>query len=361
MRFLFLNQYFPPDPAPTGILLRELADRLVSQGHEAHFAASRQEYRTAKKSGRRIVREAQALWEIFRAGIAAPRPDVVISATSPPLLVAAAALVARRHRARHAHWLFDMYPELAVALGEIPNGAAARFFETITRRAYRSADIVAAMDADMAARLSRCGVRAEIIAPWVFAPLAAPPSQSPNSNLQSPKIWLYSGNLGRAHEWETLLDAQAILEKRGSPWRLIFQGGGPSRAPAQERAAALGLRQCEWTPYAPEAELRSSLLRADVLVVTQRPETQGLLWPSKLGLVTSLPRRILWVGPVDGAIARDLRAFPHAGIFAPGQGRQIADWIETGPQPDAAFQPPDLLAAREQALEKWTRALAALA
>ena len=27
--------------------------------------------------------------------------------------------------------------------------------------------------------------------------------------------WIYSGNLGRAHEWETLLRAQQLIEQRG--------------------------------------------------------------------------------------------------------------------------------------------------
>jgi hypothetical protein len=41
----------------------------------------------------------------------------------------------------------------------------------------------------------------------------------------------------------------------------------------------------------------------------------------------SLPRPILWIGPTDGAIAAALRALPHAGIFAPGQAKAVADWL----------------------------------
>lgn len=379
MRFLFLNQYFPPDPAPTGILLRELADHLAAQGHTVDFVSSGQDYRAAaKKNERRIVREMRALWTILRRGCGAqgrPRPDVVVSGTSPPLLVVAAALVARRHRAKHAHWLFDMYPELAIALGEIPPGALARFFSTITHRALREADLVVTLDADMAARLHSVGARAEIIAPWVFASLcegahAFPPDLPPPSPAPGNAIWLYSGNLGRAHEWETLLDAQASLERRGSAWRLVFQGGGPAWPLVRARARELGLRQCEWRPYAPEGELRAALLRARVLVVTQRPETQGLLWPSKLGFVTTLPRQILWVGPADGAIARGLRRdFPQCGTFAPGDAVAIADWLEglEGNGGDCAgsfnvvnapaLRTHDAAAAREASLRRWTELL----
>ena len=40
VRVLFLNQYFPPDPAPTGILLAEMAGALREAGHEVAFASS---------------------------------------------------------------------------------------------------------------------------------------------------------------------------------------------------------------------------------------------------------------------------------------------------------------------------------
>ena len=53
MRILFLNQYFPPDPAPTGILLREIADALAVAGHEVAFASSGQEYRAGQGRGSR--------------------------------------------------------------------------------------------------------------------------------------------------------------------------------------------------------------------------------------------------------------------------------------------------------------------
>ena len=50
MRFLLLNQYFPPDPAPTGVLLREVADELVAAGHEVDFVAAQQDYRGGQQN-----------------------------------------------------------------------------------------------------------------------------------------------------------------------------------------------------------------------------------------------------------------------------------------------------------------------
>jgi len=283
---------------------------------------------------------------------------MVISASSPPCLLVVASLIAARHRAKSVHWLMDMYPELALALGELKPGFLSRVIKSLMCWAYRRCDLVIALDEDMAARLKEYGVTAEIIPPWVLQPIMASPA--PADTVSSTDwTWMYSGNLGRAHEWETLLEVQAVLEAKKLPHRLLFQGGGPSWPLAQARARELNLQQCDWKPYVPESELQTSLMQSRVLVVTQRPETRGLLWPSKLALVTTLPRPILWIGPVDGAIARTLSSLPSAGIFAPGQASQIADWLESLQNRDAVFPSRDAAEQRKLAMKKWDRLLSA--
>ena len=325
MRVLVLNQYFPPDPAPTGILFRELADYLGAHGHIVEFVAALQNYRAGQRQGGRLAREAAALLRIAWSALKHQRPDVVIAGTSPPGLTFVAALVARWHGARVVHWIMDLYPEIAVALGEIRSGLLSKTVSRAMGWAYRSAERVIALDEDMAERLRSYGVEPALVPPWVFDSILAQPL--PTLAPSEPWTWIYSGNLGRAHEWQTLLEAQALLEKCDAKITLVFQGGGPAWPAAQERAQALGLRDCQWLPYAKEADLPATLLHAQVCAVTQLPATRGCLWPSKLGLVLTLPRPIAWIGPTEGVIARELRRYPHAGIFAPGDARALADWL----------------------------------
>lgn len=353
VRFLFLNQYFPPDPAPTGILFRELADHLGAHGHKVDFVASQQKYRAGQRRGGRLAREVAALVRMGWSGMRHQRPDVVIAGTSPPGLTFVAALIARRHRARAVHWIMDLYPEVAVALGEIRSGLLSKTVARAMGWAYRGAARVVALDEDMAERVRSYGVEPAIVPPWVFDSILEQPlpTLAPNE----PWTWIYSGNLGRAHEWQTLLEAQALLEKSDAKITLVFQGGGPAWPAAQERAQALGLRDCQWLPYAKEADLPATLLRAQVCAVTQLPAARGCLWPSKLGLVLTLPRPIAWVGPTDGAIARELRRYPHAGIFAPGDARALADWLLTLRQHPVTIPASAVLDTRAQR----TRSLAA--
>jgi len=359
MRILFLNQYFPPDPAPTGVLFREVADEFVRQGHEVDFVDAGQAYREGQGKGGRMKREMEALWRMLREGCVRPRADVVISGTSPPCLAVVADRVARKHRAAHFHWAMDVYPEIAVELGEIRRGSIVdRITGWAMRRAYRRARTVVALDSDMAARFRAQGVEPTSILPWVPRTMveAVPPAQ----DAESPWTWIYSGNLGRAHEWETLLRAQALLEARQVDARLLFQGGGPSWAAASARAKELGLRNCEWRDYVPERELPASLLRCEVLAVSQLPAVQGLLWPSKLALVTSLPRPVLFIGPTNGAIAGEVRRLKGSGVFAPGDAAGVAAWIEERRTNRAAFPDEGCVRAgdrRSAALAAWKELL----
>jgi colanic acid biosynthesis glycosyl transferase WcaI len=346
VRFLFLNQYFPPDPAPTGVLFRELAEHFTAHGHAVECVAAQQDYRSGQQYGGRLVREVAALLRMGWSGMRRQRPDVVIAGTSPPGLTFVAALVARWHRARAVHWIMDLYPEIAVALGETRSGLLSKTVSRAMGWAYRGGARVVALDEDMAERVRSYGVEPAIVHPWVFESILAQPQ--PTVAASEPWTWIYSGNLGRAHEWQTLLEAQALLEKCDAKVTLLFQGGGPAWPAAQRRAQELGLRDCHWLPYTKEADLPTTLLRAQVSAVTQLPATRGCLWPSKLGLVLTLPRPIAWVGPTDGAIANELRRYPHAGIFAPGDARALADWLLTLREHPVTIPASALLDARAQ-------------
>ena len=362
MRILFLNQYFPPDSAPTGVLFRELADEFTRLGHTVDFVDARQAYREGQGRGGRMKRELGALWQMMREGGARPRADVVISGSSPPCLAVVADRVARKHGAAHFHWAMDVYPEIAVALGEVgPHSAVGWLAKMAMGRACWRAAAVIALDGDMQQRLAEHGLKSACIRPWVSRSVigAIAPEREPDA----PWTWIYSGNLGRAHEWETLLRAQALLESRQVDARLLFQGGGPSCALAQGRAKEMGLRNCEWCGYVPENELPASLLRCGVLAVTQLPAVRGMLWPSKLALLMSLPRPILFVGPTDGAIAAEVRRFPHGRAFVPGDAEGVARWIEqcrTARMSIPIGAVADPRADREAGLSAWRELVAAV-
>jgi colanic acid biosynthesis glycosyl transferase WcaI len=338
MRILILNQYAPPDPAPTAKLLGEIAAALAQDGHAVTIVGSDQNYRRARSRGEnRLIRELRALAQLFFKGLRCKRPEIVLSTSSPPGLFVIATFLCLLKRAKSVHWAMDLYPELAFALGRrLPAFVQASLFRA-TGVCYRYAAKVVTLDEDMRECIStKYGVQAEIIRPWLLH------RKFPTKLNYPPKsgfTWLYSGNLGRAHEWKTLVEAQALLEERDLPIRLAFQGGGPQWSSAQQLAKSLGLQHVDWLPYAPEERLIESLLAAHVMVATQKPVARGLLWPCKLGLIMALPRPIVFIGAENGAIALELSSKCNSRAFAPGDAKSLADHIQ------GTYQswPPDLV------------------
>lgn len=354
MNLLILNQYGVDDPSPTARLLRDMAEDLTAHGHHVQVAASSTDYRQRPARGlRRWRRELMGLMRIFwQAFTATPRPQVVLSFTSPPGLAFLGALVARWHGARAIHWALDLYPDLALALGEIPAGGVARVINGLMRWAYRHTDTVVTLDADMQARLREKGVASAIIPPWMpireTVSLEAAPVHPP--------CWLYSGNLGRAHEWETLLRIQQLVEERNSTLELVIQGGGAAWRDAQAWATQQGLQRCRWREYAPADHFLRDLAHAHVLVATQRPETLGMLWPSKLAVLLRLPRPLLWIGPTSSAAAQAVMQHPGSAAFAPGQADAAAAWLLETIAKSAAHPPATQIRCepdRQTGLESW--------
>lgn len=335
MRILLLNKFTSPDPAPTARLLGELGTGLHERGWEVASRSAGGSYRQGTGSGglKRWMREAWAHVRLFVAGCLAPRPDVILCLSDPPGLVFTASLVSRIRRIPLAHWVMDVYPQIAAALGEVsPQSLPYRSLKKAVQSGIRRAALIGCLDEDMAHALDvQNDPRLHLCPPWPPLSLSSAEGASDSESPRKPSLpflWLYSGNLGRAHDFDTLLQAQKNLETEGLKVDLVFQGRGPQLQMAKERATHLGLQRCRWLDYVADHELVSSLLHADVLVATQKPETKGLLWPSKLALLKQIERPILWVGPLDGRIAQMLRKErPDAGIFAPGDVHGVTHWL----------------------------------
>jgi glycosyltransferase involved in cell wall biosynthesis len=254
-----------------------------------------------------------------------PRPDAIVSLTSPACLAVTAAVVAKLRRARHFHWAMDLYPDVGLLLGELPGGPMVRFFSFLMRRAYKNSERVIALDEDMREYLlTHYGVDSSVVGP--FPPEIIWPSVSRETT--STRQWLYSGNFGRAHEIDVLLQVQKLLEERKVPAELILQGQGPQFISCQENARHLGLQRVQWRAPVPQEKLAESLLQSDVLVVTRRVDMKGLLLPSKLILAELSGRAVLWIGDTDGKTAQRLARMGRHGVFTVEEIGPIADWLQ---------------------------------
>jgi glycosyltransferase involved in cell wall biosynthesis len=111
----------------------------------------------------------------------------------------------------------------------------------------------------------------------------------------------YSGNLGRAHEFDTILDAATQLRSEQNI-AFLFIGGGAQRARVEEEGLSRGLDNLVFQPYQPREILCESLGVPDVHLVSLRPELEGLIVPSKFYGILAAGKPTLFIGDPQGEI-----------------------------------------------------------
>jgi glycosyltransferase involved in cell wall biosynthesis len=355
VRVVLLNQYYLPSEAPTGVLLGDVGAALVAAGHSVTAICARRDYadpelryRARERIGGVTVRRtfgtgfgrrsrATRLLDYgsFLLGaslrlLVERRPDVIVVLTTPPMLALPALLIARLKGARLVYWVMDVYPDLAFALGALRAGSiAGRSLERLARRLLVEADAVVALGEAMAERLRRGGARrVEAFHNWADG-AAIRPLPIDDHPLRRAWGWtdrfvvVYSGNLGLAHEFDTVLDAAERLVGRPDV-RIAFVGGGPRRDGLEREVRRRRLSNVEFRPWMESRDLGLSLTAGDLHLVTLRPGLGGLLVPSKIYGVLAAGRPSIYVGPQDGEVASLLDAGGCGCTIEPGDGGALA-------------------------------------
>jgi hypothetical protein len=140
------------------------------------------------------------------------------------MLVALAVAGARLRGGKSVYWAQDVFPDIAARLGMLRQGGPLhRLLARFARAIHARCDAVVALGPMMAGELEREGAaRARIatIQNWgdTAAIVPLPPSENPfvrANGLEGKFVVLYSGNAGRAHVFDAVIEAMRLL--RDSP------------------------------------------------------------------------------------------------------------------------------------------------
>jgi len=340
-RIVFVNRYFDPDQSATSRMLTDLARGLSGTGWSVEVVCSRQLYddpmallarvelrgsilvhrtRTTRFGRSRLIGRAidyasfylSAAYKLLRI---LETGDILIAKTDPPLLSLLAAPIARWTRANLVNWQQDVFPEVASQLRSNPFPPAIdHVLRSLRNESLRRASMNVVISERMAEYFTRQGIppdRLTVIENWADEVAIQPkPTQASRLrqqlDLRDRFVVCYSGNLGRAHEFETLLGAAGVLCGDDSVKFLII-GGGTNMEGMRRAVAQLALDNMVFLPYQPLEQLGDSLAAADVHLVSLRPELEGLIMPSKLYGILAAGRPVIFIGDGDGDVARAIR------------------------------------------------------
>jgi lipopolysaccharide/colanic/teichoic acid biosynthesis glycosyltransferase len=248
----------------------------------------------------------RALFEAVRL----PRQDVVVFLSDPPLVFALGPILRFLKGSPYVCWCQDVYPEVAVRLGILRERSGfAGFLKRLSRWALRSSDGVIAVGEGMSDLLQRRGVDPEkirVIHNWADGEHIRPVLPEANRfldkhGLRNKFIVLYSGNMGLANSFETVLAAAERL-KNYEEILFLFIGGGKRQRELGK--GSVGRSNIKFLPFQAEDDLAFSLSGGDLHLVTLRAGLEGLIVPSKLYGALAAGRPVLYVGPAESEAAR---------------------------------------------------------
>jgi glycosyltransferase involved in cell wall biosynthesis len=360
MRVLVVSQYYAPEVTAAAARVHAFATGLASLGHTVRVICEipnhptgvvlpgygARAFDTRLRDGLKVtyVWVSTSTVKTFRSRLlaygsfaamacaagASWRPDVVF-ASSPPLPVG----VAGRALAglRRAPWVLDvrdLWPEAAIAVGELRGGAATRAATAVAHGLYRSAAAITTPSERSRDHIASGGVPREKIH---YVPSGTTRDWLDLGSVEVDRgalglsrdefVWTYAGNVGLAQGLETAIEAAGAL---GSGYRLLVVGDGPELARLREHAARVAPTDVDFTGLVARQEAGRYMRASDALLVSLA-NTPGLAYavPSKLYDCCAVGRPVIVAATGE---ARRLASEHHFALgVEPGDSAGLAEAI----------------------------------
>ncbi|MEB3310441.1 MAG: glycosyltransferase family 4 protein [Snowella sp.] len=359
-KLLVVNQFFPPDFAPTGQLIYELVTYLgkkgasikVFTGQPAYAfnsvnpaisasAAEKQHnvsirrtratqvslHRIRGKAVHGLLFTVRAILHLLRN---LKRDDILLLTTAPPFLPFIGYLLHLIKGSPYVCLIYDLYPDVAEELGVIPaDNWLIKLWNALNRWTWREAEQVIVLSSSMKQRIlqkqPRLAPKISVISNWSDPDWIVPLEKKENWFAQEHGLTekftvLYSGNMGRCHDIQTILKTAHLL--KGHAVQFVFIGGGPKYKIAQNFVQQWGIDNCLFLPYQDKEVLPYSLTACDLTLVSVEEGMGGIVAPSKFYSLLATGRPI--------AVVCDSQCYLHDLVQKQGCGVTIANHDSQG-------------------------------
>jgi colanic acid biosynthesis glycosyl transferase WcaI len=363
MRILIISLVYPPEHAPAGIMVAELADELTRAGNEVTVLTGWPSHPAGRLfqgwKAKILSRERTAggftllrcvhsfaprftspakLWyhftfavSSFLAALFAVRFDVLVLQSTPAFCGPAAILAAWIKRARTFYWVHDIHPESAIDAGVLKTGALSTVMKAIDSWVCRRANVVATPTEEMRDILLARGLPAGHVIVQRHWLDEARVQSSPRLNVWREKqgiasesfVVLHAGTIGYLSGATVAVEAARLLADHREVL-LLFVGDGPLNADLQRKVVEYGLTNVKFVPFQPEEDLNWVQATADIGLVTLRPRSANTLIPSKMYGYTSAGRPVIASVDAASTVARFVEQGQFGWVVPPGDPQALA-------------------------------------
>jgi len=318
---LFLSQWFPPEHAPMGYMLKELAENLAAQEWEVEVVTGFPNHPSGKVKApyvkQRILRETQGSIRITRLWLytsetrsflsralnflsfvlssffyllTCKKPDLVFAVLQPLPLGATLTLLAKLRGFKLIFNVQDLHPDVLVDLGLIKNKSAIRALKWIEKTAYKNADGLAVICQGFKSHVEQHGANKAIavIPNWIDIEEIKPQPEKGRIILEMTNIpvgalvVLYAGTIGHVSGAQVVVHAAQLALENASTKTIhwLFVGEGPLLPELQQIAE--GLPNVHFLPFQAREMLPAVQNCASLSMVSLLPGKGIFSVPSKV-------------------------------------------------------------------------------
>ncbi len=363
MKLSVITQFFPPDYAATGQLIEELSNYLGFEGVDIEVFTGQPGYAfgdsnapAREQLGRVQVQRTRAtnIWyqrirgktlggvlftiramlHLLRHG---PRYNVLLLTTAPPFLPIIGYLFSILYRLPYVCILYDLYPDIAIALGVVQNNHwVARFWQNINKRIWQKASGIVVLSPAMKDRVTaicpEVGDKISVIHSWGNPDSIKPIAKKDNwfaqkYNITNKFTVLYSGNMGRCHDVKTILETAKLLKDESILFLCI--GAGAKRKDLIKEVENLKLDNFLFLPYQDKEILPYSLNACDLSLVSVDRGFESLVAPSKLYPALATGRPVAIICPQASYLKQLIADGKCGNTFENGDSDGLAKFIHT--------------------------------
>lgn len=230
--------------------------------------------------------------------------------------------------------IYDIYPDALVQYNILKEKSfIVKFWKTLNSKVFLKANRIFTISEGMSELISSYVPKnkIEVVPIWTDAEFLKPLPKDENLFLKkldlSGKFLIqYSGNLGRTHDVEVLVELANEFKDNSNVFFLII-GEGNKKKIIEEKIKEYQLTNCLLLPWQPVEMIPYSLSAPDLGVVTIGSEASNLSVPSKTFNLMSVQVPILAIADKDSELARIILKYSIGNAFSKNQLREMKEYI----------------------------------
>lgn len=361
-KLLIITSYYPPDYAATGQLIEQLANNLGKEEIEVNiftgqpgyafnqeYAPSREELynlnirrsKTSRIVSQRIRGKAingfvfflRAILHIMRNSSGS---NLLLITTAPPFLSIVGYIGYLLRKLPYICLIYDLYPDVVVALHILPEkNFMVKLWRKINYLVWKNAKEIIVISETMKERImSRypdLATKINVISNWSNPDIIKPIKKEDNwfakkYQLTNQFTVLYSGNFGRCHDLDSILNAAKLLKDK--PIKFLFIGDGAKLLHCQEKVKEYGLDKVLFLPFQDKEVLPYSLTSCDLGLVTIAHNLEGIIAPSKLYGIMAAEKPVAIICESHSYLKKLMTDSGAGKTFRHHDSQGLADFIE---------------------------------